>query len=222
VKEELTETLGPGGVPAVIRILDQKFGEVPVSIRSLFRDEQRRIFHLLINTTLEEAESAFRQLHERYDPLMRFHTRLGIPVPKVLQTAAEFDVNLQLRRLLEHDDLPTAEIEARLREARDERLSLDESTLMQLERAIARAAVEFRDHPEDVERLESFATIVSLVRWMDLRVSLRKPQNYYYEMKATIRPVVAANDGNGTGAGRWLELFDALGEKLSISPDAGA
>ncbi|MGZ4807985.1 MAG: DUF3536 domain-containing protein [Thermoanaerobaculia bacterium] len=220
-KQSLMDTLGPGGVPAAIRLLDQNFGEMPVSIRSLFRDEQRRIFNVLCNATLQEAESAFRQLHERYDPLMRFHTRLGIPVPKVLQTAAEFDVNLQLRRLLDNHDLPIADIEARLRESSDENVSLDESTLMQLERAIARASDEFREHPEDIERLESFETIVSVVRAMDLRVSLRKPQNEYYEMKATIRPAIAASNGSGTEAGRWLALFDSLGEKLSISPEAG-
>jgi alpha-amylase/alpha-mannosidase (GH57 family) len=222
IKKQLMETLGPGGIPVVIRLLDQNFADTPLSIRSLLRDEQRRIFNVLCNATLEEAESAFRQLHERYDPLMRFHTRLGIPVPKVLHTAAEFDVNVQLRRLLEQDDLPMAEIEARMRESTDERLSLDESTLLHLERAIARAADRFREHPEDIERLESFQTIVSLVRGMDLRVSLRKPQNEYYEMKAMIRPVIAASNGNGTDAGRWLELFDALGDNLFISPEAGA
>jgi hypothetical protein len=93
---------------------------------------------------------------------------------------------------------------------------------MQLERTIARASDEFREHPQDIERLESFGTIVSLVRAMDLRVSLRKPQNEYYEMKATIRPAIAASNGNGSQAARWLELFDALGEELSISPEAGA
>lgn len=221
-KKQLVETFGPGGVPGVIRLLDQYFGDIPLSIRSLFRDEQRRIFNVLCNATLEEAESAFRQLHERYDPLMRFHTRLGIPVPKVLHTAAEFDVNLQLRRLLDHDDLPLADIEARLREARDEHVSLDENTLLQLERAIARASDSFKEHPEDIERLENFETMVALVRGMDLRVSLRKPQNEYYEMKASIRPVIAASNGNGTDAANWLRLFDALGKSLSMSPDAGA
>jgi hypothetical protein len=211
VKNELVEAFGPGGIPAVIRVLDQNFGEMPVSIRSLFKDEQRRIFNVLCNATLEDAEAAFRRLHERYDPLMRFHTRLGIPVPKVLQTAAEFDVNLQLRRLLEQDYVPIPEIEARLREARDERVAIDENTLMQLD----------REHPEDLERLESLETIVALVRAMNLRVNLRKPQNEYYEMKAAIRPVIAASNGNGTDAGRWLELFDSLGDKLSISPEAG-
>ena len=80
-------------------MLDEYFDEPLLSIRSLFRDEQRRILNLLCDATLSEAESAFRQLHERYDPLMRFHAALGVPLPKVLRTAAEFDVNMQLRRM---------------------------------------------------------------------------------------------------------------------------
>ncbi len=218
-KNLLAETFQPGGIPPVIRVLDRGFSEMPISIRSLFRDEQRRILNLLCNATLEEAESAFRQLHERYDPLMRFHARLGIPLPKVLQTAAEFDVNIQLRRLLKSDDLPLPEIEARLREAREERVTLDETTLLALETAIDRAADAFSERPDDLDRLENYQTIVSIIETMQLHVNLRKPQNEYYRMMATVRPAIAANGGNGATA-RWLDLFDSLGEKLAISPEA--
>ncbi|HET7711050.1 MAG TPA: DUF3536 domain-containing protein, partial [Thermoanaerobaculia bacterium] len=218
VKSTLRETMQPGGLPALIRLLDQYFFETPISIRSLFRDEQRRILNLLCNTTLEEAESAFRQLHERYDPLMRFHARLGIPLPKVLQTAAEFDVNLQLRRLLESADLPLPELEARLREARDERVTLDETTLISLRSAIERAARAFRDEPREIERLENYENIVSLIREMEIHVDLRTPQNEYYSLRETLRPEMAATN-NGSAA-RWLTLFDSLGEKLSIAGEA--
>src|SRR5207253_10851625 len=169
-KRDLDETLEPGGIPAVIRMLDHEFNETPISIRSLFRDEQRRILHLLCNTTLEEAESAFRQLHERYDPLMRLHTRLGIPLPKVLQTAAEFDLNTQVRRLLERDDIPLPDVEARLREATDERVALDETSLMALKNAIERAAASFREDPADLDRLENFESIVAMIRTMQINV----------------------------------------------------
>ncbi|HEX9163595.1 MAG TPA: DUF3536 domain-containing protein, partial [Thermoanaerobaculia bacterium] len=221
IKHELMEQVQPGGIPGLIRLLDTFFAESTLSIRSLFRDEQRRIFNLLCNATLEEAESAFRQLHERYDPLMRFHTRLGIPVPKVLQTAAEFDLNVQLRKLIEHEHPPLAEIEARLREAIEERVTLDETTLMALQQAVERAAARFRDRPDDIDRLETYESLVSTVRSAQLRVDLRHPQNTYYAMKSTVRPAIAA-DGNSGEARRWLELFDALGEKLSVSPEAHA
>ncbi|HEX7191127.1 MAG TPA: DUF3536 domain-containing protein, partial [Thermoanaerobaculia bacterium] len=225
VKQQLAEAFQPGGIPATIRLLDQHFAELSVSVRSLFRDEQRRILNLICNATLEEAESAFRALHERYDPLMRFHTRLGIPLPKVLQIAAEFDLNMQLRRLLESEDLVLPEVEARLREAHDERVGLDDMTIIALRGAIERAAARFAEDPVDVERLEAYESIIALVRAMDIRVSLRKPQTQYYRMASTVRPAIAASSAHGQSNGqtkRWLALFDSLGEQLSIAPEARA
>jgi len=218
-KRALAAAMQPGGLPAVIRLLDREFAASPISIRSLFRDAQRRILNILCNATLNEAESAFRQLHERYDPLMRFHARLGIPLPKVLQTAAEFDLNLQLRRILEIEDhLPLAEIEQKLREAVDERVSLDASTGMALTAAVERAAARFRDDPEDFDRLDSYATLVSVLRSSAVEVNLRKPQNDYYQLKNEIRPRIAAGDGNSSE--KWLALFDRLGAQLKIAPEA--
>jgi alpha-amylase/alpha-mannosidase (GH57 family) len=218
-KRELTAAMQPGGLTAVIRLLDRDFAVNPISIRSLFRDEQRRILNILCNATLKEAETALRQLHERYDPLMRFHARLGIPLPKVLQTAAEFDLNVQLRRVLEIEDHPPiAEIEQRLREAQDERVSLDASTRMALTTAIERAAERFRDVPTDFDLLDSYATLVSVVRNAGVEVDLRKPQNDYYRMKVEVRPQIAANSGNGSE--RWLAVFDQLGEQLQVAREA--
>ncbi|HET8774279.1 MAG TPA: DUF3536 domain-containing protein [Thermoanaerobaculia bacterium] len=213
VSDALIAAMEPGGIPAVIRLLDEHFSETPLSIRSLFRDEQRRILHKLIETTLQEAESAFRQLHERYDPLMRFHTRLGVPVPQVLRTAAEFDLNLQMRRLLEAEPPQPLAIEAQLREARAENVALDQTTTMAFADAIERASAAFRERPDDVDRLEALETLVTIVRGADLPVDLRRAQNRYYRMRASVRPAIAAS-GNGT---RWLALFDALGGKLTIA-----
>jgi hypothetical protein len=56
---------------------------------------------------------------------------------------------------------------------------------------------------------------------MDIRVSLRRPQTQYYRMASTVRPAIAASTANGQTK-RWLALFDALGEQLSIAPEARA
>lgn len=214
LRRQLAGAMEPGGLPQVIRIIDTHFGETPISIRSLFRDEQRRVLHELIVATLEEAESAFRQLHERYDPLMRFHHRLGVPIPKVLKTAAEFDLNLQIRKLLEMPLPPAAEIESRLREAREEGVSLDEMTRLAFIDAIERVSEQFRERPDDFDRLESLESLVTIVRDTTLSVDLRRAQNRYYHMYASVRPAIAASP---TGI-EWVELFDQLGEKLSITP----
>lgn len=222
LKRDLSEDMRVNGISSVIRVLDEYFAEPLLSIRALFRDEQRRILNLLCDATLSEAESAFRQLHERYDPLMRFHAALGVPLPKVLRTAAEFDVNMQLRRMAAADELPLGDLESRLRESRDERVVLDETTLMSLTNAVARAATDFARDAENLELLERWETLVGIVREAAVDVDLRRPQNDYYRLRKSVRPVIAANAGNGSStANRWLQHFDALGETLSISVEAG-
>jgi len=215
MKRDLSEDLRVNGVSSVIRVLDEYFAEPLLSIRALFRDEQRRILNFLCNATLGEAESAFRQLHERYDPLMRFHATLGVPLPKVLRIAAEFDVNTQLRRLAEADELSLGEMEQLLREARDEGVALDETTLIALTRAVERAAEEFCKSSEDLEKLEQWEAMVSIVRQADVPIDLRKPQNAYYHLKKSVRALIAAS--SSSSASRWLQHFDALGEKLSMA-----
>jgi hypothetical protein len=138
-------------------------------------------------------------------------------VPKVLRTAAEFDLNQQLRRLLARD-LAAAEIASLLRESIDENVALDESTLMAFRDAVDRAAERFRERPEDLERLQDFLAIVTLIRDAKLSVDLRRAQNRYYRLHATVRPTMSASIP--TRASReWLELFDRLGEKLSLALD---
>jgi predicted GTPase len=119
------------------------------------------------------------------------------------------------------NEVPFGELESRLRESRDEKVSLDETTLMSLTAAIERAAGDFSRNSDDVEKLESWTKLVSIVRDAGVDVDLRRPQNDYYRLKKSVRPVIAATAGNGSSAAnRWLQHFDALGEKLSISPEA--
>jgi hypothetical protein len=47
-----------------------------------------------------------------------------------------------------------------------------------------------------------------------LYVDLRRAQNIYFRMRATVRPAIA----NSTGSQRWVELFDSLGDKLNLAP----
>jgi alpha-amylase/alpha-mannosidase (GH57 family) len=216
VHDELTGIMQPGGIPNVIRLLDAHFSETPLSVRSLFRDEQRRVLHELIVATLEEAESTFRQLHVRYDPIMRLHTRLGIPVPKVLQTAAEFDLNRQIRRLLDHNPPNPMELESQLREAREEGVTLDETTLLAFAEAIERASEQFRQRPDSVDCLESLETLVTIAGGAQLAIDLRRAQNRYYRMRAAVRPGVEASGESE----QWLSLFDSLGRKLTVAPAA--
>src|SRR4029077_17021775 len=87
-----------GDLPQVVRLLDAYFGGMPFSLRSLFRDEQRRILDRILASTLAEVEGEFRQIYEQQAPLMRFLKTLRTPLPKAFAAAAELVLNVDLRR----------------------------------------------------------------------------------------------------------------------------
>ena len=89
----------PLSVSRPVAVEDLPWHKTPfpgVEQRILFRDEQRRILRRILDSTLAEADSVYRQLYEHQVPLMRYITNLGVPLPRALHTAAEFVVNADL------------------------------------------------------------------------------------------------------------------------------
>ena len=199
---------------AVVRLLDRNFESLPFSIRSLFRDEQRSILSLIWTAALSEAEAAFRALHDRYVPLVKLHSDLSVPLPKVLYAAAEADLNLRLRRALERDDVPLPLVDSLLKQARSEQVSLDNASLaFAFKQTLDRAVARFAATPEDLSTLETLYATVDLARSLPFEIDLGKAQNAYYRMFGQTR---ARAGGNGEAHERWMELFRALGPMLSM------
>src|SRR5262245_10218580 len=90
--EDLFHAFSRADVPELVGLLDRGFGE-QVSLKTLFRDEQRRILRSILEDTRDEAEKTLRQIHERHLPLLRFLADLGTPAPRVFRATAEFVVN---------------------------------------------------------------------------------------------------------------------------------
>ena len=91
--------------PTVIRRLDAHFKSNTFSFKSLFSDTQRRILDRILESTLTEAETAYRELYRHHAPLMRFMSDLGLPLPEAFKTTAEYVLNTDLRRTLTREPL---------------------------------------------------------------------------------------------------------------------
>jgi len=209
--------------PVVLKAIEETIGPITINIRSLFRDEQRRIVAQISRNTLEEAEAAFRQLHERYLPLLKLHSDLTIPLPKALAVAAEFDLNLQMQRAFDREDFPLTQIESLIRQAEGERVTLDETTLFVLERRIARLVQLFSKTPDDLELLKKLERAVDLVVHMKWNVDLWAAQNTYYRMMQTLLPDFRMFDERGdVYAHEWIETFKRLGDDLRVKLGADA
>ncbi|MFQ5925927.1 MAG: DUF3536 domain-containing protein [Terriglobia bacterium] len=213
--QEVAEPFARADFAEVIRLLDRHFGESTYSLKSLFRDEQRKIVNLILDSTLGEAEAIYRQIYEHHAPLMSFLADLGTPLPKVFLMTSEFVLNTNLRRAFESEELDLERIAALLEGARREKIALDAGGLgYALEQSVERMAEQLLAEPTDLPRLQKLEAATELVRSLPFEVDLSRAQNIYYEMLQKFYPEFRARADQE--AQQWLCHFTALGEKLSV------
>jgi hypothetical protein len=214
--QEITEVFSRADFPEVIRLLDRNFGKNIFSLRSLFRDEQRKILNQILNSTLADAEAVYRQLYERSATLMRFLIDLGTPLPKSLQTAAEYALNWNLRKALEAAEPEVNRIHALLEEAQGLKIPFDGVSLGHaLKGTMERIAVQFRAKPADISPLKKFERLATLARTLPFEVDFWKAQNIFFEVMQKVYADYRIRVERGEEAAKaWVNHFASLGEKL--------
>jgi alpha-amylase/alpha-mannosidase (GH57 family) len=213
-----SELFASGDFPAVLRFMDKNFGASTYSLKSLFRDEQRKILDTVMESTLQEAEAAYRQVYEYNAPMMRFLKELGTPAPKALSAAAEIVLNAGLRRAFEDEEFDPKSIEDLLEEAMGEGITLDSTVLeYAFRKNLERMAELFRTNPSDLLLLKNIESAVNLVSALPFQVNLWKIQNDYHEvLQGVYAEFKGKAEHNDKEAREWLEHFKKFGEKLYV------
>jgi len=216
--EQVTEAFSRGDLPEVIRLLDKHFLELTYSLKSLFRDEQRKITNLILESTLTEAEGAYREIYEHHALLMRFLGDLAVPLPRAFHAAAEFILNLDLCRAFEEEEPNLDDIGGILEAAGAWQIDLDTEGLgYALEQTIERVAGELNVRPTELPVLERLETVVSLARFLPFEVDLWKAQNVYYDMLQTVyRKFRKKAEQGDEAAQEWIRHFVSLGDGLLV------
>lgn len=203
---------------AIIRLLHDRFGTFTWSLRALRRDAQRQILPRLLDTILAATETVYRQIYEPRIPLLRTLARLHMSVPKALQTAAEYLLNLDIQRAFEADDLDLVRLHILLEESRKAPVTLDAMTLQPpIRQGLIRLAMRLAANPGDGALLQAGADIMRLVRTLPFEVDLWKVQNVFYGLCHTAYPTFRHSADQGDAPARlWVHHFRALGDLLSV------
>ncbi|MCL5058326.1 MAG: DUF3536 domain-containing protein [Actinobacteria bacterium] len=202
----------------VIGVLNKYFEGSTYTLRQLFRDKQRAVLEIILNTTLEEITGDYKRIYKRHAPLMGYLRDLGIPQPKAFQTTAEFVLNISLRQSLASESPDLEQINSILEEAEASRVSLDGAGLgYVLEQTLDRLGEKLAGRPGDRSVLGQLDTAIGLARSLPFVVDLWKIQNVYYGLMLNTYPeIIKKAEGGDNEARGWVEQFEALGDKLRI------
>jgi len=215
--KEILDTFGRAAFPETLKLLEKHFGASKYSLRTLFRDEQRKILDIILESTLSDAVSVYRQVYENNAPLLRFFKDLNIPAPGAIQAAAEHVLNASMRKAFEDEELRLETIEMILNSAGLEGVSLDAAGLeMAVRRRTERMAQALAAQSESFALLQALDSVVSLVQTLPFEVNLRKVQDIYYALLQNVYPGFQEKAKKEKKARSWVKVFRSLGEKLMV------
>jgi hypothetical protein len=216
--DAISESFTRVDIPEVIRLLDKRFGERTYSLRSLFRDEQRRIVRTILSSTLAEAEAAYLQLYEHHAALMRFISSLGTPMPREFSAAIEYALNSLLRRACSAEELDGERIRNLLREAQVSNIALDKTTLeFLLRRKVETLAGHFAADPSNLAKMHELQSALRTIKQMPFAVNMWAAQNQVYAVYAGLFQRTRKKAQRGDARAKlWVDSYLALSELLSL------
>lgn len=199
-----------------VRALDRHFEQTSYSLKSLFKDEQRRVVSILLTSVVDEAEAMYRQIYDNHAPLIRFLTEVHMPFPQVLSVTSDFVMNAALRHAFQDDPFDLRRICTLLDTVRREKITLDAAGLSYtLSGRINSLMQALAAMPEDLATLQRMNEIFGMIKSLPFPVNLWKVQNLFYELKQSLYPRMA--DRQDSESWLWLRQFGELGEKLGIA-----
>jgi alpha-amylase/alpha-mannosidase (GH57 family) len=218
LSEKLHFAFARADAPEVLSLIQHGFDTNIYSLKSLFRDDQRKILEIILGAGLAEAEASLMHQYEQEAPLMRFLADLHVEQPKLFRTLAEFSVNRRLRNLLAAPTVTTERVESLLEEAREMQVPLDTSTLeFVMRRQAEERARAFWANPAELAALQQLERSVQLARSLPFSVNLWLVQNLCAQkLDGTFSAIQKEAEAGDADARTWVQHMSSLARSLDL------
>jgi alpha-amylase/alpha-mannosidase (GH57 family) len=210
--EQACQRLSDSEFVGCSRALDDYFGAETYSLKSLFRDERKRIVTKIVDSTLADIEKLYGDVYEQNSKLIGFLRDLLLPLPPILQVSSDFVLNSAIRRCLGNENMDAEHFRSLIQTAKGSGIALDNSVKAALSERLERMMARWSGEPLELRNLSEVESLISLLRDAPFEADLWDVQNAYYELMGVITRLQPE-----TASGAWLQLFRSLGESLGIA-----
>jgi hypothetical protein len=216
LKQKCGAAVTQANLPEVVRLIDSFFGGSPYSLASLFRDDQRRILRVILNSTLSEVEDSLVKIYEEHASLLHFLNASGLPKPPALTMAAGFAINAGLRRALEEEPIELARVRSLISLAKSDGVVLETHALRYLiDQHMKRAMVLLHAKPLDTINLDHALSLARTLRELPFELNLWQAQNIWYDTLTKSSRFLLGLEASAAEV--WRNHFLELGRQLSIA-----
>jgi hypothetical protein len=219
LKASLIESFAQADTAGALRNLAEAFSNNTLSLRTLFRDEQRKIVSAILNDSLANVEAAYGTIYENQAPLVRFLHSLGIPIPAAFQSAVEVALNSRIKKAFDSEDLDTDTIQSYLKEAALANVKLDAPGLeYAIQKRLEKDANEFAARPTHLDVVQKLRRLLDFVSTLPFPVRLWDVQNISFTPLIRAMAELAQEAGSANGpAKETLNELALVRERLRIN-----
>jgi alpha-amylase/alpha-mannosidase (GH57 family) len=218
MQSEIMDAFEKGSVHEVIRLMDKHFSNNIYSIWHLFKDEQRRLLHRILQLTYREAEASYRQIYDNNYAIMNIFHGLNMKIPRPFFAAAEYILNEDMKQLFKDSSLNVDSLGKLINEAEKWNIKIDKTTLSYMVSLWLNTIMDkIRKQPEDLQLFEMIDKTLEIVKPLSLSLDLWKAQNNYFSLWNDVYRTMKDKAEKGDSfAGSWVENFLKLGYYLNV------
>ncbi len=220
MQQEIKRVFLRGDLPELIRTMDKHFESHRYTLWHLFKDEQHKVLQDILQTSLDDVESSFRQILDQHYTFINFLKEVRAPVPKALAVTAETMIDSDLQRIFEQEGakLDVEELKRLLDLASGWEVPLSTSELgykacWKIDALMERLS----ESPDDLDLLATIETALGILLPAGLELNLWKTQNlFFFLAKEHLQPMQEKAEAGDSHAAAWAERLCKLGDQLRI------
>ncbi|HOC45434.1 MAG: DUF3536 domain-containing protein [Syntrophorhabdaceae bacterium] len=220
MKAEMSKVFEKGDIAWIVRTMDLHFGMHSYSLQHLFRDTQHKILGLVVKEMLEKQDAIYRSLFESQQVLINVLSEMGMPVPFVFRAAAEYTLNLDLKKAFSQEKIDLEQVRAIVNQVEKAHLSYDAEVERVIRKRLEAEVAELYEDPVNISLMQKVKETMDAARSVPVTKNLWNVQNIYFHMMKTVYPdLIKIGQETENGVAYWIETFRALGQAFEFDYD---
>jgi alpha-amylase/alpha-mannosidase (GH57 family) len=217
--EKIVDCFYRSDIYEILNMMDHYFGTHKYSFWHLFKDEQRAIMELVMNTTLKNTEGVIQKMYEDNFHLLQVFKEINIKYPQQLKLPVDLAINTKLSNLLKDQDIDTSELSLVLDSANRVNADLDMVSLNYLtDQRLGFMLKDFSQDPTDKELQKSILILLELLNSFNISPECWEAQNIAFLIKTEHYQNLKEKSTIGNPeAEEWIRDFEELMNMLNIT-----